>query len=129
LISMSEREPNRIPDKPDAPDEPHDVLAAEEFPGPSPEAAIVEQGPIELPGDPDGDSEPHDVLAAEQFAMPAPRHHGTTSVEVAPPPSGSAKTPLLVGAAAAALGALGVVLKLRSRRRSKLAQLRDRLPL
>lgn len=124
---MSEREPNGIPDKPDATDEPHDVLAAEEFPGPSPDAAIVEQGPIELPSDPEGD-EPHDVLAAEQFAMPAPRHHGNTSVEVTPPPAPS-KAPLLVGLGAAALGALTVLLKLRSRRRSKLEQLRDRLPL
>lgn len=126
---MSEREPDRIPDKPDATDEPHDVLAAEEFPGPSPDAAIVEQGPIELPADPEGDSEPHDVLAAEQFAMPAPRHHGNTSVEITAPPAGSSKAPLLVGLGAAALGALTVLLKLRSRRRSKLEQLRDRLPL
>lgn len=125
---MSEREPNPIPEKPGEPAEPHDVLAADEFPGPSPDAAIVEQGPIELPADPVSD-QPHDVLAAEQFAMPAPRHHGDTSVEVTAPPAGSSKAPLLVGLGAAALGALTVLLKLRSRRRSKLEQLRDRLPL
>lgn len=128
---MSEREPNSIPPKPDETDEPHDVLAAEEFPGPSPDAAIVEQGPIELPDPPEGeDDEPHDVLAAEQFAMPAPRHHGTTSVEVTAPPSGGgSKAPLLAGLGAAAVGALTVLLKLRSRRRSKAERLRARLPL
>jgi hypothetical protein len=44
-------------------DEPHDVLAAEEFGIPTRENRI--------PGDPTGLREPHDVLAAEEFAMPA----------------------------------------------------------
>jgi MYXO-CTERM domain-containing protein len=44
-------------------DEPHDVLAAEEFSIPTRENRI--------PGDPTGLREPHDVLAAEEFAMPA----------------------------------------------------------
>ena len=62
-----------IPAEPNASEQPHDVLAAEEFAMPAPEAARRE-GPVVLPPDPAGpDEEPHDVLAAEQFAMPAPR--------------------------------------------------------
>lgn len=124
---MSEREPDNVPPETDATNEPHDVLAADEFPGPSPTAAIHEQGPVELPADPQG-SEPHDVLAAEEFAMPAPRHHGNRSVELVAS-NGPSRTPLLVGLAAAAAGVVAVLLKQRARRRSKLAQLRDRLPL
>jgi MYXO-CTERM domain-containing protein len=44
-------------------EEPHDILAAEEFGIPSREGGI--------PNDPTGIREPHDVLAAEEFAMPA----------------------------------------------------------
>jgi hypothetical protein len=44
-------------------EEPHDILAAEEFGIPARENSI--------PGDPTGLREPHDVLAAEEFAMPA----------------------------------------------------------
>ena len=44
-------------------EEPHDILAAEEFSIPTRENSI--------PGDPTGIREPHDVLAAEEFAMPA----------------------------------------------------------
>jgi len=44
-------------------EEPHDILAAEEFGIPAREGGI--------PGDPTGIREPHDVLAAEEFAMPA----------------------------------------------------------
>jgi hypothetical protein len=55
----------------DADEEPHDVLAAEEFAMPAPEHRA--DGPLVLPPDPTGDdSEPHDILAAEQFPMPAP---------------------------------------------------------
>jgi MYXO-CTERM domain-containing protein len=53
-------------------DEPHDILAAEEFSIPARENRI--------PGDPTGIREPHDVLAAEEFAMPAgaePHDDGT----------------------------------------------------
>jgi hypothetical protein len=66
---VSPRDP--IPLGPDDGDEPHDVLAAEEFAMPAPEAARRDR-PIELPPDPTGRDEPHDVLAAEEFAMPAP---------------------------------------------------------
>jgi MYXO-CTERM domain-containing protein len=44
-------------------DEPHDILAAEEF-------TIPARG-NRVPGDPTGLREPHDVLAAEEFPMPA----------------------------------------------------------
>ena len=44
-------------------DEPHDVLAAEEF--------GIGTRDQRFPGDPTGTGEPHDVLAAEEFAMPA----------------------------------------------------------
>jgi hypothetical protein len=44
-------------------DEPHDILAAEEF-------SIPDRG-NRVPGDPTGLREPHDVLAAEEFPMPA----------------------------------------------------------
>jgi hypothetical protein len=43
-------------------DQPHDVLAAEEF-------AIGDRDD-RYPDDPTGIEEPHDVLAAEEFAMP-----------------------------------------------------------
>ena len=44
--------------------QPHDVLAAEEF--------GIGTRDDRYPGDPTGMQEPHDVLAAEEFAMPAP---------------------------------------------------------
>ncbi len=62
---MTESERNQQQRSPDPAgiDEPHDVLAAEEFGIPTRENRI--------PGDPTGLREPHDVLAAEEFAMPA----------------------------------------------------------
>ncbi len=48
----------------------HDVLAAEEFAVPAPDA-LRHHGPVVLPEDPSGIPEAHDVLAAEEFAMPA----------------------------------------------------------
>ena len=60
---MPEREP-QVPPDPSGIEEPHDVLAAEEFGIGSREAPY--------PPDPSGIDEPHDVLAAEEFAMPAP---------------------------------------------------------
>src|SRR3954465_10791254 len=56
----------RIPGDPQATDEPHDVLAADEFAMPS----RGDYG-LHLPGDPHGIVEPHDVLAADEFAMPS----------------------------------------------------------
>jgi hypothetical protein len=54
----------RFPVDPSGIEEPHDVLAAEEFAMPTRD----ERYPI----DPSGIQEPHDVLAAEEFAMPVP---------------------------------------------------------
>jgi len=53
----------RLPEDPTGIEEPHDVLAAEEFAMPSRSAG-------DIPSDPTGIQEPHDVLAAEEFAMP-----------------------------------------------------------
>jgi hypothetical protein len=50
-------------------EEPHDVLAAEEFALPAPDPALKRP---RLPDDPTGRAEPHDVLAAEEFPFPAP---------------------------------------------------------
>jgi hypothetical protein len=51
-------------------EEVHDVLAAEEFAVPAPDPGL-HHGPLMLPEDPSGITEPHDVLAAEEFALPA----------------------------------------------------------
>jgi hypothetical protein len=52
------------PTDPSGIEEPHDVLAAEEFAMPTRDDRY--------PADPSGIQEPHDVLAAEEFALPAP---------------------------------------------------------
>ncbi len=62
-MTDSERNQQSTPADPAGIEEPHDVLAAEEFGIPTRESSI--------PGDPTGLREPHDVLAAEEFAMPA----------------------------------------------------------
>jgi len=62
-MTESERNEKSTPADPAGIDEPHDVLAAEEF-------GIPTRG-NRIPGDPTGLREPHDVLAAEEFAMPA----------------------------------------------------------
>jgi hypothetical protein len=67
---MHDREPT-IPAEPNASEEAHDILAAEQFAMPAPEEARHER-PVVLPPDPTGIEEPHDILAAEMFAMPAP---------------------------------------------------------
>jgi len=61
-FAMPTRE-ERFPRDPTGIEEPHDVLAAEEFAMPTREDRY--------PRDPTGIQEPHDVLAAEEFAMPA----------------------------------------------------------
>jgi hypothetical protein len=67
--------PNRgrsegYPADPSGIQEPHDVLAAEEFAMPTRDGRY--------PRDPSGIEEPHDVLAAEEFAMPAPGSQAAT---------------------------------------------------
>jgi hypothetical protein len=69
MLPMRPRDPTPV--DPDGRDEPHDVLAAEEFAMPAPEVARRDR-PLALPEDPSGETEPHDILAAEEFAMPAP---------------------------------------------------------
>jgi hypothetical protein len=59
---MDERN-QRAPEDPRGIEEPHDVLAAEEF--------GIGARDERHPPDPSGIQEPHDVLAAEEFAMPA----------------------------------------------------------
>lgn len=128
------REPEHppAPDEPGATDEPHDVLAADEFPGPSREASI-HQPPVELPPEPDPSSEPHDVLAAEEFAMPAPRPGHELSPDAAAGISEGAgggrgkKLPLLAGALAAGAAAFAVLKRLRARRASKADRVRRRI--
>jgi hypothetical protein len=62
---MTEQEPRKtpVPGDPSGIEEPHDVLAADEF--------GIGTRDERLPPDPTGIQEPHDVLAAEEFAMPA----------------------------------------------------------
>jgi hypothetical protein len=62
-MTESERSQPHVPPDPSGIDEPHDVLAAEEF--------VIGTRESRFPGDPTGIREPHDVLAAEEFAMPA----------------------------------------------------------
>ena len=110
---MSEREPAQpaLPPEPNASDEPHDVLAAEEFAMPAPEAAWRDR-PVVLPPEPNPSDEPHDVLAAEEFAMPAPPPHVTFTP--AQEPARPTKRRAL--ALAAGLGAaLGVLVRRRRR--------------
>ena len=62
-MTESERSQENAPPDPSGIDEPHDVLAAEEF--------VIGTRENRFPEDPSGIREPHDVLAAEEFAMPA----------------------------------------------------------
>jgi hypothetical protein len=62
-MNESERSESNVPPDPSGIDEPHDVLAAEEF--------GIGTRENRFPGDPTGLREAHDVLAAEEFAMPA----------------------------------------------------------
>jgi hypothetical protein len=60
---MNDRPEAQLPEDTTGIEEPHDVLAAEEFAMPARSAG-------DIPPDPHGIEEPHDVLAAEEFAMP-----------------------------------------------------------
>ncbi|MDQ3720063.1 MAG: hypothetical protein M3350_04670 [Actinomycetota bacterium] len=83
------------PGDPSGIDEPHDVLAAEEFAMPTPENRF--------PADPLGTTQPHDVLAAEEFGMPAPG--ATTDWE-----GDSARSPVGLWVALVLAVALAIVL-------------------
>ena len=86
------------PHDPSGNDEPHDVLAAEEFAIPQPEPGVPH----------DTDPQPHDVLAAEEFAMPAPGEAPSAS-------PGGGSLPRVAALAALAL-AVAAVLRGRGRR-------------
>ena len=77
---MSE-EPEQISEQ----EEPHDVLAAEEFGVPAPDPLLQDEPPApvpEDPDDPDGQAPPHDVLAGEEFPIPGSTgHNGAESEE------------------------------------------------
>lgn len=95
---MTERD-STPPADPSGIEEPHDVLAAEEF--------GIGTRDERIPPDPTGIQEPHDVLAAEEFAMPAgaePHLHED---------GGRGKLPLIAGAAAALAGIAAFVLRRR----------------
>jgi hypothetical protein len=62
-MTESEGKAPEIPTDPSGIEEPHDVLAAEEF--------GIGTRDERYPADPSGIQEPHDVLAAEEFPMPA----------------------------------------------------------
>jgi hypothetical protein len=62
-MTESERPPSDVPPDPSGIEEPHDVLAAEEF--------GIGTRNERVPADPSGIREPHDVLAADEFPMPA----------------------------------------------------------
>lgn len=102
-----------IPPEPNASEEPHDVLAAEQFAIPAPEAAWHPR-PVQLPPEPNPSDEPHDVLAAEEFAMPAPPPH----VAFASAPA-RVRRPSRRRLAAVAAGIAGAVAALLHRRRRR----------
>jgi hypothetical protein len=66
---MTDREPFRrdLPVDPTGIEQPHDVLAADEF--------GIGTRDERLPPDPNRFDPPHDILAAEEFAMPAGGEH------------------------------------------------------
>jgi MYXO-CTERM domain-containing protein len=91
MPAMSEREHDT--------QEPHDVLAAEEF--------GIGTRDERVPPDPTGIHEPHDVLAAEEFAMPSPADHALGE-------SGSSGGRAWMPLAVLALGALVLLRRRRS---------------
>jgi hypothetical protein len=111
-MAKHEHPPGAIPPEPNASEEPHDVLAAEQFAMPAPEAAW-HAGPVQLPPEPNASDEPHDVLAAEEFAMPAPPPH--VAFASAPAPSGRPSHRYLGVAAAGVAAALAVLIHRRRR--------------
>jgi hypothetical protein len=67
-----DRQPQGESPSRDPSEEPHDILAAEEF--------GIGSRDERYPADPSGIQEPHDVLAAEEFAMPAPGGVGAQTI-------------------------------------------------
>ena len=75
MTERPEREPHEyaVPPDPSGIDEPHDVLAAEEF--------GIGTRYERYPADPTGIREPHDTLAAEEFALPVPEQAALTAAQ------------------------------------------------
>jgi hypothetical protein len=63
-MSTPDRHSPFTPTDPSGIEQPHDILAAEEF--------GIGTRDERFPPDPSGINQPHDILAAEEFAMPAP---------------------------------------------------------
>ena len=84
-----------VPPDPSGIDEPHDVLAAEEF--------GIGTRDERYPVDPSGIEDPHDVLAAEEFAMPAPGSAADRAGRRVPGPRAWVPLVLLAGVALALL--------------------------
>jgi hypothetical protein len=114
-MSAREHPQGEIPPEPNASDEPHDVLAAEQFAMPAPQAAWHPEAPPQLPPEPNASDRPHDVLAAEEFAMPAPPPH----VQFASSAASSRRPSRRHVGAAAGIGALLAGLAHRRRRRAR----------
>jgi MYXO-CTERM domain-containing protein len=98
--TMAPEEPPPTPPDPSGIEEPHDVLAAEEFAMPTRDERY--------PADPTGNREPHDVLAADEFAMPTP---GTAAE-----PSEDEGSSLRIALPLVALGLVLILLRRRRRR-------------
>jgi hypothetical protein len=107
-MTESERSQSQVPPDPTGIDEPHDVLAAEEF--------GIGTRENRIPSDPTGIREPHDVLAAEEFAMPAGAEPPPRSTAGAGQEAGSGHGPGLRTLLPLALAGLAVLIALRRRR-------------
>ncbi len=110
-MTESERSQENAPPDPSGIDEPHDVLAAEEF--------VIGTRENRFPEDPSGIREPHDVLAAEEFAMPAgaePHPRSPAAAGQGASGDGGGRRPGLRALLPLALAGLALVVALRRRR-------------
>jgi hypothetical protein len=87
----------RLPGDPQGNEEPHDVLAADEFAMPA-HGDVVRARQLTLPEDPTGIVAAHDILAAEEFAMPSGPDRPLDKLR----PGGGGNALALLGAAALA---------------------------
>jgi hypothetical protein len=76
-------------------DDPHDILAAEDYAMPA-RGDVPHPSQLRLSGNVDGIDEPHDILAAEDFAMPSGPDRIAHKLR-----NGGAAMPLVLAAAAA----------------------------
>ncbi len=114
MNGSSERSPGGVDPTvdPTGIEEPHDVLAADQFAIPAPE----ERPPV----DPSGIEEPHDVLAADQFAIPAPdAGHGAGAAGDSPPAGRRGLRPRQLGRWLGLAGAALLAVRAYRRRRRR----------